>query len=161
MKIYTKTGDDGMSSLINSERIKKSDIIFDVLGTVDELSSHIGLAKAADGGKVFFSMLEEVQKTLAKLMAGVASGGDKKYEITEENILFLEKNIDCLEKSFAFVLPGKNELSARLDVARCVARRAERLFVRAGEKYTLDKNAGIYLNRLSDFLYTLALAERE
>ena len=67
MRIYTKTVDDVTSSLINSKRIKKCDIIFDVLGSLDELSCRIGLAKAADSEKIFYFLLEEVQKTLMKL----------------------------------------------------------------------------------------------
>lgn len=156
MKIYTKTGDDGTSTLRNSKRIKKSDIIFDVLGSIDELSSHIGLAKAADREKNFCSMLEEIQKTLMKLMAGIAAEGDSKYEIAEADILYLEQKIDGFAKEFEFVLPGSSELSARLDVARCVARRAERLLVKASESYNIEKASLTYMNRLSDFLYTLA-----
>ena len=151
MKIYTKTGDDGTSSLINSKRIKKCDIIFDVLGSLDELSCRIGLAKSADSEKIFSSMLEEVQKTLMKLRSSLASEGAKKYEITEEEISYLENNIDRLAKDFEFVLPGGSELSARLDMARCAARSAERLMVRAAESYWVGKASLIYINRLSDF----------
>lgn len=156
MKLYTKTGDDGTSSLMNGKRIKKSDIVFEVLGSLDELSCQIGLAKVADSEKKYFSLLEEVQKTLMKIMADVASDGDEKYEITDRDISFLEENIDAMGKCFEFVLCGNSELSARLDVARCIARRAERAMIKAADSYKIKKASLIYINRLSDFLYALA-----
>ncbi len=162
MKICTKTGDLGETSINDLERMKKSEIVFDVLGTVDELSSHIGLVKAADKGKKYFDELEAVQKSLIKLMSGIASSGDIKYDIKDDDILCLERRIKDFEKSgadFCFALSGKTELSARLDVARCVARRAERLMVKAEEKYSFCENYKAYLNRLSDYLFVLARNE--
>ncbi len=160
MKIYTKTGDDGYSSLCSEERIKKCDIIFDVLGTLDELSSFIGLAKVQLKESHEKSFLETLQKKLVCLMGDIATEGECKEKITDDDILALEEEIDKLQKetgdAFEFVLPGENEISARLDVARTIARRAERYMVSASEKYDIECKNLVYINRLSDYLYSLA-----
>lgn len=160
MKIYTKCGDDGKTSLLGNKRLKKCDIFFDVLGTLDELSSCIGLIKPCDKEKVFYDFLENIQKNLMKIMSGIAIQKSSKYEIEEEDIKNLEEKIDELYKltgeEFTFVLPGKTELSARFDFARTVARRAERLMVKAKKRCRISENYLKFINRLSDYLYVSA-----
>jgi len=160
MKIYTKSGDDGKSSLIVGTRIDKCDIIFDVLGFIDELSSAIGLVKAADSKNIFYAFLEEIQLTLMKIMSGLASDNSAEYRISDADIESLESKIDeyysLTGEKFEFILPGGNELSARLDLARTIARRVERILVEAKNKYCVDCLCIVYLNRLSDYLYAAA-----
>ena len=158
MKIYTMTGDQGYTSLMNNSRVSKADDRIELLGSIDELNSHLGLAKVAAGS----SLKEEIgriQSTLIKIMAGVASNAAGQYRLTDE-VKALEERIDCIEQAFPrdkkFVLYGGCELSARLDVARAVARRAERQFCRTMRLYSLDGQAQKYLNRLSDYLYVCA-----
>ncbi len=159
MKIYTKTGDGGTTSLMNGVRVSKSDDRIELLGTIDELSSHMGLAKVVAGDAVK-ETLSKIQSELIGVMAGIADSRDQKYKVKEEQIAFLEKEIDRIEGSFQremkFVLYGGCEASARLDVARAVARRAERCFRKVSLRYGADKNALQYVNRLSDFLYISA-----
>ena len=104
--------------------------------------------------------LSQVQSTLMKIMAGVASASPGQYRMTQEEVTALEAGIDEMESSFprqkAFVLYGGCELSARLDVARAVARRAERVFCRVTRFYHLDAQALKYMNRLADYLYICA-----
>ena len=158
MKIYTMTGDQGYTSLLNHSRVSKTDDRIELLGTIDELNSHLGLAKVA-AGDLLKEDISKVQSTLIKVMAGVASGSAGKYRLTDE-ISWIESMIDTVEQSFPrdkkFVLYGGCELSARLDVARAVARRAERQFCRTTRLYSLDTQAQKYMNRLSDYLYVCA-----
>ncbi|MBR5157360.1 MAG: cob(I)yrinic acid a,c-diamide adenosyltransferase [Clostridia bacterium] len=161
MKIYTKGGDFGTTTLCGGEQVSKTDERIELLGTIDEVNSHLGLAKAmaADSLKEIISCL---QRTLMTVMAGFYDAKNPEFFIKDEQIQALESEIDKLESSFerkkGFVLYGANELSARLDVARAVLRRAERDFCRVSQKCETDKNAQAYINRLSDYLYILARA---
>ncbi len=159
MKLYTKTGDGGTTSLMNGVRVSKSDDRIELLGTIDELSSHMGLAKVVADDTVK-ETLSKIQSELIGIMAGIADPRDVKYKVKQEQIAFLEKEIDRIEGSFEremkFVLYGGCEASARLDVARAVARRAERCFRKVSLRYGADVNALQYVNRLSDFLYISA-----
>ncbi len=159
MKVYTKKGDNGMTSLLDGTWVSKSDERMDLIGTVDELNSHIGLAKVAADDAVK-EKLEIVQRELMTVMSGVAAHRDRRYKITEEQVSRLEQEIDAMEDTFprekGFVLYGGCELSARLDVARAVARRAERMFRKVQLRYGADPLAMRYVNRLSDYLYILA-----
>ena len=159
MGIYTKTGDNGTTSLLNRARVSKCDDRIELLGTIDELSAQLGLAKVllCDTGKANIS---KIQETLITIMAGIAEMYSQKYRISEETVTWLEENIDKLESKFErehkFVLYGGCEASARVDVARAVARRAERRFTKVNQIHRADKNAMKYINRLSDYLYVLA-----
>ncbi len=159
MKIYTKAGDGGSTSLATGVRVLKSDDRIELLGTIDELSSHMGLAKVAAPADIK-EQLSKIQSELIVIMAGVANPRERKYKVTPEQTAKLEAEIDRIEGSFKremkFVLYGGCELSARLDVARAVARRAERCFKRAANRYGADAAAMKYMNRLSDFLYVSA-----
>lgn len=156
MKLYTKQGDKGTTSLMNGIKVSKDDVRMELLGTIDELSSHIGLAKAIAGVELR-DRLTKVQGELMQIMAKIADARNPKYAMTEEQVLFLESTIDRLENAFPrekkFVLYGGCELSARLDLARTVARRAERRFFQVSKGYNTDPRALQYINRLSDYLY--------
>ncbi len=159
MKVYTKSGDQGMARLMNPNLISKSDDRFQALGTIDELSSNIGLVKCMCPDRTK-QKLDRIQKTLQLMMSGIADPRNRDYVIAEEEITFLETEIDEMENSFPrkkeFILPGGCEKSARLDVARTVARRAERCVTEMAKKYGVDVHTRRYLNRLSDYLYISA-----
>lgn len=159
MNIYTKNGDSGFTQLADGRMLPKYDKTLELLGTIDEVNAQIGMAKVC----AFDSMkkqLEEVQGDLMKIMAGIADSGKFKYRILESDVKKLECWINHLENSFSrekkFVYYGGCELSARLDVARCVARKAERQYCYVTKGYNADKNAKCYMNRVSDFLYLCA-----
>lgn len=159
MKIYTKNGDAGKTSLMNGISVSKSDDRIELLGTIDELSSHIGLAKVI-ADPPLNERLSGIQKELMQIMAGIADPRNLDYRFTKEETLALEEEIDRLEDSFPrakeFILYGGCEQSARLDVARAVARRAERRFRKVAQNYGADSKAMQYINRLSDYLYVAA-----
>lgn len=156
MKLYTKQGDSGMTSLMNGIKVAKQDERMELLGTIDELSSHIGLAKVV-AEQELQNRLSKIQGELIQMMAKIADPRNPEFSFKEEQILYLEKTIDHLEGSFPrkkeFVLYGGCELSARLDVARAVARRAERRFWKVAKAYNTDAKALQYMNRLADYLY--------
>lgn len=156
MGLYTRQGDGGMTSLMNGSRVSKCDERMELMGTIDELSSHIGLAKVVADPELK-DRLSKIQGELIQMMAKIADYRNSDYNFSEEQIIYLEEQIDCLENSFPrkkeFVLYGGCELSARLDVARAVARRAERRFWRVKRTYQADAKALQYMNRLADYLY--------
>lgn len=152
--IYTKNGDKGKSDLINKKEISKSDIVFDVLGTVDELSAFLALAKIVCSGD-FFENIETIQSDLIKIGAACAGGNEFDFLCAARD---LEEKIDALKENCPceLVIYGKNEKSARLDVARAVCRRCERVLVKYCEESGFTNDAVAYFNRLSDYLYILA-----
>lgn len=156
MKLYTKQGDNGTTSLRHGIKVAKYDDRMELLGTIDELSSYIGLAKVTAGPELT-ERLSGIQRELMQMMAKIADPLNSQFSFAEEQIDWLEQQIDRLENSFPrkkeFVLYGGCELSARLDVARTVARRAERRFWQTSKSYTTDPKALQYINRLSDYLY--------
>lgn len=159
MKVYTKTGDQGTTSLMNGISVSKSDDRIELLGTIAELSSHIGLAKVLSDDDLK-ETLSHIQKNLIQIMAGVADPRDLNYRFSSDETTALENAIDEMEQSFPrakeFILYGGCELSARLDVARAVARRSERRFRKVAQNYGADAKAVQYINRLSDYLYIRA-----
>lgn len=159
MKVYTKGGDQGWTSLLNNSRVSKTDDRIELLGTIDELSSHLGLAKVLADSSLK-EELSRIQRTLMKVMAGAASSVSGDYKLGEAETAKLEEKIDKMEEAFPrakeFVLYGGCELSARLDVARAVARRAERQFCRMAKYHDVDSQAQKYMNRLADYLYICA-----
>ncbi len=159
MKVYTKNGDNGRTSLLDGQSVLKTDDRIELLGTIDELNSHIGMAKVLADDELRIQLVH-IQKTLMFLSAGVAAPMKKEYRFDEKETEKLEGWIDAMEDSFPrvkdFVLYGGCEESARLDVARAVARRTERRFRVVAQKYIADKKAMQYINRLSDYLYVAA-----
>ena len=159
MKLYTGTGDTGMTSLLNETKVSKADDRIELLGTIDELSSNIGLAKVVVKEEQKRE-LSAIQQVLLTVMAGIADSANADFRVNNEQI---ESQIDKIENAFPrekkFILYGDCEASARLDVARSVARRAERCFKRVELQYHVDKKAMQYMNRLSDYLYIMARYE--
>ncbi len=158
MKICTGAGDQGYSFLAKGASLPKSHLAFDVMGDLDELSCAIGIAKVAEGAEKFIGFLEEIQGTLITVMAYIASCGEEKHLLSREQADLPYAHLSC---DFSLVtLAGENELSARLSLARAVARRAERSYVRYCESFKGDKNAMIFLNRISDALYIASLCAK-
>lgn len=159
MKLYTKTGDRGTTSLMNGISVSKSDDRIELIGTIDELNSHIGLAKVLADSQLK-ERLSHIQRNLMQIMAGVADPRNMDYRFSSDETAALEERIDQIENSFPrvkdFVLYGGCEQSARLDVARAVTRRAERRFRKVEQNYGADAKAIQYINRLSDYLYICA-----
>ena len=159
MKIYTKTGDKGETSLLGGTRVSKAHQKLEAYGTVDELNSTIGLIAAMN--PVHQNFLLNIQHKLFNIGSELAAEKDLSFplpELTEEEINVLEKEIDCLNEKLPklknFILPGGSVISAHTQIARCVCRRAERNVVGLNEsKYTTIIG---YLNRLSDYLFVLS-----
>lgn len=159
MRIYTKKGDRGDTTLSNEIRVSKSDDRIELLGTIDELNSALGLAKVLSIPPLY-NQLELIQKQLIQIMSGISDSRNQEFHLEREAVLGLEEEIDQMEKELPrmkdFILYGSCEQSARLDMARAVARRAERRFRQVSLNYDTDERAMQYLNRLSDYLYVAA-----
>lgn len=160
MSIYTKGGDRGTTSLVRTKNVSKSDDRIQLVGTIDELTSHLGLVKTMIKDEEVIRQLEKIQRILITVMAGVADPYNKEYKIEEHEAEFLEQEIDRMEGLFQrpkeFILPGQCRLSAELDIARTVSRRAERALAAVSVKFGADNGAKIFMNRLADYLYVLA-----
>lgn len=160
VKIYTKTGDKGDTGLWGGARVPKSHPQVCAYGDVDELNCELGLALAAlcPQDAPVAKTLERVQQEL--LVAGSLLAGHDGQGLSAESVARLEKAIDALTKELPelkqFILPGGCEAGARLHVARGVCRRAERQVVALAASQRLPANVLIYLNRLSDYLFTAA-----
>ena len=165
MKIYTRTGDDGTTGLFYGGRVPKDSALPWAYGTVDEAQAALGVARAlASAGSDLDTMLIGLCRDLYVLMAELATAPENHHKlvagqtlVTEEMAVALETLIDDVSTRFEppteFVIPGQNLLSAQLDVARTVVRRAERLAMRA---VVHGSHVVTYLNRLSDLCWTLA-----
>lgn len=159
MKLYTKTGDNGESGLASGHRLPKSDQLFEVLGTIDELNSWLGLSLTKVEEEKLRHALMRIQDQL--LIVGAIVAGSKNVEFKKNEVLWLEKQIDFYQSQFGeewykkFLLPGGTELAACLDVSRTVCRRAERVFISYSEKISQHQSIQKYLNRLSDYLFAL------
>jgi cob(I)alamin adenosyltransferase len=164
MKIYTRTGDQGKTSIIGG-RVDKDDIRVEAYGTVDELNGFVGLAMAELDEKLFEDALEDLEKIQHELFdcgGDLASVSKKRpLKLTQEAIVYLEERIDKLTeetpKLERFILPGGTKPAALIHIARTVTRRAERLVVKLmKEDDTLSPVTLQYLNRLSDYFFALA-----
>ena len=170
MKIYTKTGDEGMTSLVGGERVSKTHIRVESYGTVDELNSQIGLLSAymdqllpEDDSDV--QLLESIQNHLFVIGSYLATNQEKR-ELKEKAILTpgaleqLEKGIDRIQETIppfrAFLLPSGGVAASQAHVCRTVCRRAERTVLRLDQEVEVDKLVKKYINRLSDYLFVLA-----
>ncbi len=165
MKIYTKKGDLGETSLIGGKRVPKNDIKIESYGTVDELNSHIGLVRdQLEEDSETFSTLLEIQDRLFTIGSQLAVSEDgssmKLPDISEADISFLENQIDKMNEELPemrnFVLPGGHTTVSFCHVARCVCRRAERMVVALQQIQPNYQQEVKYLNRLSDYLFVLA-----
>jgi len=164
MKIYTKTGDKGQTSLIGGTRVPKNHIRIESYGTIDELNSWIGLIRDQGIDDHSITVLLEIQDRLFTIGSSLASDPEKSKmkipDLTEEDITLLEKEIDRMNDELpelrSFILPGGNNLISFCHLGRCVCRRAERLVVELAEQSFVDDKVKVYLNRLSDYLFVLA-----
>ena len=171
MKIYTKSGDKGETSLFGGTRVPKHHLRIEAYGTVDELNSFIGLIRDQQIDKHKIRILIKIQTDLFTLGAMLATppekeklktGKDRLYitKINEESVDFLEDEIDAMNETLApmthFVLPGGHTTVSFCHIARCVCRRAERLTSQLSEESAIDGQILVYLNRLSDYLFVLA-----
>ena len=160
--IVTKKGDRGYTYVYSGDKLGKDDLSLEVVGTMDELCSFLGMAKSLIKDKGGKDILERIQRDLFILGTQISGLGSKKSKrmIASKNIQYLEQKIEELEKRFPFkdfVLPGDNLVSSILHVSRTVARRLERRAVALRNKERLrNKNILIYLNRLSDLIFLLA-----
>jgi len=152
MKIYTKTGDKGTTSLYDCSRVSKSSILIDLLGDIDELNSFIGIIDSS-------FLLKDIQTWLFDLGTIIANPNKKySFDVSQEFTKILEKEIDMmtqqLPKLTNFILPSGN-----IHLSRAIARRCERKLVDVitnGDYKHIDDNCLVFLNRLSDYLFTLA-----
>lgn len=166
MKIYTKVGDKGTTSLIGGTKVSKSDDRIEAYGTVDELNSYVGLCKDIIGDEPAKKTLQEIQDRLFTMGSTLACDPEKETKMVlpdlhESDIEFLEKEIDKMEKVLPemknFILPGSHHIVSSLHIARCVCRRAERCCVRIGlHSKEVDPIILKYLNRLSDYFFVLS-----
>lgn len=163
MKLYTKRGDDGQTDLIGGVRVPKSHLRVAAYGAVDELNASIGLALACCNTDAIRLPLITAQALLFDLGAQLATPASDKPDsnrIMANHINELEQQIDAATQPLpdlrSFILPGGTELAARLHLSRAVCRRAERGVVALAEHESVDDIAVVYLNRLSDLLFTLA-----
>lgn len=163
VKIYTKTGDNGETSLYGGKRISKSSLRLEVYGTIDELNAIIGICRSMWPPQELEGILEEMQEVLFVLGADLATPYDataKVHRISSEDVALLEKYIDSIEPQLeplrSFILPGGSGLASHLHFARTVCRRAERITVMLAERENIGDTVVVFLNRLSDFLFVLA-----
>eukprot|EP01012_Entosiphon_sulcatum_P048451 TRINITY_DN66938_c0_g1_i1.p1 TRINITY_DN66938_c0_g1~~TRINITY_DN66938_c0_g1_i1.p1 ORF type:complete len:183 (+),score=28.91 TRINITY_DN66938_c0_g1_i1:313-861(+) len=164
MKIYTKTGDKGQTSLIGGTRVPKYHLRIETYGTVDELNSYIGLIMCQDIEAHDQQLLKEIQDRLFTVGASLAADPEKSKmkipDLHDSDITLLENEMDKMNETLQplehFVLPGGNTVVPYCHIARCVCRRAERLTVELAENSFVDEHVTIYLNRLSDYLFVLA-----
>ena len=164
MKIYTKTGDKGFTSLIGGTRVPKSSLRIECYGTVDELNSHIGLVRDQDINATRRPLLKEIQDRLFTIGSSLAADPEKSKmklpDLHDADVTLLEDEMDRLNADLpelrAFILPGGHPAVSHAHVARCVCRRAERLTIHLGEESFVAELVVVYLNRLSDFLFVLS-----
>ena len=165
MKIYTKTGDEGMTGLYTGQRIDKESQRVEAYGNVDEINSALGMARALVKNEEVRDTILELQKLLMqRVMSDLASLGVAS-NTTEHDVMHLEELIDSFTNRMAplnrFIIPGDNPGAAALDVARTTVRRAERQLWRLSRKEQIDGVLIVVLNRLSDLCFTLSRAETE
>ena len=164
MKIYTKTGDMGTTSLLGGKRVSKSDQRIEAYGTLDELNSYIGLLRDQKVNHDRKEILYSIQNELFTLGSLLAADPDKPKlklpELVEESILKIEKEIDYMDKFLPpmkhFILPGGNQAVSFCHIARTICRRSERMCIALALNEPIPDLIIKYINRLSDYLFVLA-----
>ncbi|MFA5298858.1 MAG: cob(I)yrinic acid a,c-diamide adenosyltransferase [Lutibacter sp.] len=171
MKIYTKTGDKGTTSLFGGTRVPKHHVRIEAYGTVDELNSYIGLIRSQKIDARTNDILLKIQNELFTLGSMLATLPEKEVlksgkerlnipKVTEESVELLEKEIDFMNESLPplshFILPGGHTTVSFCHISRCVCRRAERIATLLNDENPLNPQILMYLNRLSDYLFVLA-----
>lgn len=163
MKIYTKTGDKGTTGLYTGQRVAKDSLRVETYGTIDELDTALGLARALCTKTTVKESIYQVQKLLSQVMAEIASVETEKVYITAEHVADIERLIDSYDAELpplkAFLVPGDSPGSAALHMARTTTRRAERQVIRLSRQETVSENVLVLLNRLSDLCFILSRAE--
>jgi len=166
IKIYTKTGDKGNTSLIGGTKVFKNHLRIETYGTIDELNSHVGLVRDYTPGEHQRTILQEIQDRLFVIGSSLACDPEKDTgmhvpDLKEGDVTILEKEIDVMNEVLPvmknFILPGGHAAVSSTHIARCVCRRAERLCVNM-QQHELHVEPLVikYLNRLSDYLFVLA-----
>ena len=164
-RVYTKTGDQGETSLAGGVRISKVEVRIETIGTIDELNSLLGLSvvgmvEAPHDFSIFIQQLQRIQNELFDLGASLSIVNKDIAYLTESQVAALEHEIDEMNRPLpvlhSFILPGGSKISAELQVARSVCRRAERRLVTLAQAASVEKYAIPYLNRLSDWLFVAA-----
>ncbi len=164
MKIYTKTGDKGETSLLGGKRVRKSDMRIEAYGTIDELNSYIGLLSDQEACATFRDFIRRIQQELFTIGSLLAADPEKTAiklpKLSQSNIQELESSIDQLEQELPplknFILPGGHPASSTAHVARCICRRSERRVVEMNEEIPVNPDILVYLNRLSDWLFVFS-----
>ncbi len=164
MKIYTKKGDKGTTSLIGGTRLPKHHVRIESYGTIDELNSYIGLLRDLIPAHKQTPVLIEIQDRLFTIGSHLAADPEKSRmqlpELLESDVTLLEKEIDDMDAEIptmkCFVLPGGHPHVSHCHIARCVCRRAERLVSHLNEISTVEPLIAAYMNRLSDYLFVLS-----
>jgi cob(I)alamin adenosyltransferase len=161
VKIYTRTGDQGETSLFGGARVAKDDARIEAYGTVDELSSFLGLARASKPPAATDALLADIHQDLFEIGAHLASPGTSRFSgVDPARVEALEQSIDSMEIDLAplknFILPGGSLAAAQLHVCRTICRRAERRVVALRDGAPATQSTITYLNRLSDWLFVAA-----
>ena len=167
MKIYTKNGDRGKTSLIGGKKVSKHDLQVEAYGSIDELNSFIGLLKDYSKNDEVNQVLFKVQLklfTIGSILAQENTSSNsvilEKLNISAKDTNFIELQIDKLEKKLPklskFIIPGGHKLVSYCHVSRSICRRAERKITKLSDSVKLDSNILPYINRLSDFLFVLS-----
>ncbi len=163
--VYTRTGDKGTTGLYTGERVSKHSLRVEAYGTIDEITSALGLARANVQREDVKETVFQVQKLLMSVMADVASLNLPEPYIKEEHVKLFEDTIDrydaMLQPLGHFIIPGDTVGAAALDIARTTTRRAERWLLRLAETEPVNPQVLICLNRLSDLCFILARVETE
>ncbi len=160
IEVYTGYGDKGMTDLSHTKNVSKSDDRICLMGSIEELVSHIGLVRALIGDGDVVRMLEKISETLKKITDGVSDPYNREFKVSEDRTELLEEEIGRMKEIFSGeklpILPGDSRVAAEVDVTRAVARRAERELALVSVKFGSDTGAKKYMNRLSDYFYVLA-----
>lgn len=160
MEVYTGYGDKGMTDLSHTKNVSKSDDRICLMGSVEELMSHIGLVRVLADDVDVVRMLEKISETLKKIIDGVSDPYNREFKVSEDRTELLEEEIGRMKEIFSGeklpILPGDSRVAAEVDVTRAVARRAERELALVSVKFGSDTGAKKYMNRLSDYFYVLA-----
>ena len=160
MEVYTGYGDKGMTDLSHTKNVSKSDDRICLMGSVEELMSHIGLVRVLVDDVDVVRMLEKISETLKKITDGVSDPYNREFKVNEDRTQLLEEEIGRMKEIFSGerlpILPGDSRVAAEIDVTRAVARRAERELALVSVKFGSDTGAKKFMNRLSDYFYVLA-----
>lgn len=164
MKVYTKTGDKGETSLFGGKRVLKSNVRIEAYGTSDELNAWIGLIRSQEIKEHHIKTLVEIQDRIFTLGAQLAADPDKPKlklpKIEEADIVYLENEMDKMDAKLPpmtkFTMPGGNDVVSYCHIARTVCRRCERLIIELNQSTEVNELVVKYVNRLSDYLFVLS-----